>query len=57
MALGVYEVVFVLVNTSLVLALPLIVVSMADILSYTAFFDGAVVVTQSQVLAYAVSLT
>jgi hypothetical protein len=34
-----------------------IVVSIADILSYTAFCDGALAVTQSHVLQYAVSLT
>lgn len=36
---------------------PLIAVSIVDILSYTAFFDGAIHVTPSQLDQYAVSLT
>lgn len=36
---------------------PSIAVSIVDILSYTAFFDGAIHVTSSQLFQYAVSLT
>lgn len=44
-------------SDGILLFIPLIAVSIVDILSYTAFFDGAIHVTPSQLDQYAVSLT
>jgi hypothetical protein len=50
-------IVFMFVQLSSVACFQEIVVSIADILSYTAFCDGALSVTQSQLFQYAVSST